>query len=216
MPSRADDPALKVGFADNHFVMAPGGGGTAEVTADVIYLTMSVRNVGSGIAVLDGWRVDPERQLDRIAQLGRPPLESFRRLSRDIYIASGDVGFWQGAFRDPSEPEFADVGGRIAAPERILIDLLYGDHQGSQRIVSRFSCRRVATAAGLRPLRSTGTSTAPTLADDVRACCQRRLGVVGAGVDLLAKHRQSCLPSEAISITVRREMGSSRRNASPH
>jgi hypothetical protein len=139
MPSRANDPPLKVGFADNHFVMAPGGGGTAEVTDDAIYLTMSVRNVGSGIAVLHGWRVEPERQLERIAQLDRPPLDSFRRLSRDLYIASGDVGFWQGAFRDPSEPEFADVAARIAAPERVLIDLLYGDHQGSQRIVSRFS-----------------------------------------------------------------------------
>jgi len=139
MPSRTDDLPLKVGFADDHFVMAPGGGGTAEVTEDAIYLTMSVRNVGSGIAILHGWRVEPERQLERIAQLARPPVETFRRLSRDIYIAAGDVGFWQGAFRDQSEPEFADVRGRISAPERLIIDLLYGDHQGSQRVVSRFS-----------------------------------------------------------------------------
>jgi hypothetical protein len=139
MPSRAEDAPLKIGFADDHFVMAPGSGGTAEVADDAIYLTMSVRNVGSGIAVLHGWRVEPERQLERLAQLDRPPLESFRRLSRDLYIAAGDVGFWQGAFRDRSEPEFADVRGWIMAPERIIIDLLYGDHQGSQRVVSRFS-----------------------------------------------------------------------------
>src|SRR6266851_1341807 len=55
MPSRQDDPPLKVGFVDNHHVMTPGGGGTAEVTDDAVYLTMSVRNVGSGIAVLHGW-----------------------------------------------------------------------------------------------------------------------------------------------------------------
>src|ERR1700730_1924266 len=100
MPSRAEDAPLKVGFADDHFVMAPGSGGTAEVTDDAIYLTMSVRNVGSGIAVLHGWRVDPERQLDRLARADRPPLESFRRLSRDIYIAAGGVGVWRGAVRD--------------------------------------------------------------------------------------------------------------------
>jgi hypothetical protein len=119
--------------------MAPAGGGTAEVTDDVIYLTMSVRNVGSGIAVLHGWRVAPERQLEQIALQDRPPLEHFRRLTRDLYIASGDVGFWQGAFRDSSDPEFADVRERITAPERIIIDLLYGDHQGNQRLISRFS-----------------------------------------------------------------------------
>ena len=139
MPSRAEDAPLKVGFADDHFVMAPGGAGTAEVTDDAIYLTMSVRNVGSGIAVLHGWRVEPERQLDLLAQLDRPPLESFRRLSRDLYIAAGDVGFWQGAFRDRSEAEFTDVRGRISAPDRLIIDVLYGDHQGRQRIVTRFS-----------------------------------------------------------------------------
>jgi hypothetical protein len=139
MPSRAEDPPLKVGFADNHFVMTPSGGGTAEVADDAIYLTMSVRNVGSGIAVLHGWRIEFERDMDRIAHLDRPPLEEFRRLSRDLYIAAGDVGFWQGAFRDPSEPEFALVRGRITDPERIFVDLLYGDHQGRQRVITRFS-----------------------------------------------------------------------------
>jgi hypothetical protein len=139
MPSRTEDHPLKVGFADNHFVMSPGGGATAEVTDDVLYFTMSVRNVGSGIAVLHGWRVEPERQLDQIAHQDRPPLELFRRLSRDLYIAAGDVGFWQGAFRDRSQAEFTDVRERIMAPERIFIDVLYGDHQGRQRIVTRFS-----------------------------------------------------------------------------
>jgi hypothetical protein len=139
MPSREDDPALKVGFADNHFVMTPGGGGTAELGEEAIYLTMSLRNVGNGIAVLDGWRIEPERSLERIGRLGRPPLDGFRRLSRDIYIAAGEVAFWQGAFRDQSEPEFTDVRDRITARERMIIDLLYGDHQGGQRVISRYS-----------------------------------------------------------------------------
>jgi hypothetical protein len=139
MPSREDDPPLKVGFADNHFVMTPGGGATAEVGDDVIYLTISLRNVGNGIAVLHGWRLEPERSLEKIGRGDRPPLDEFRRLSRDIYIAAGDVEFWQGAFRDQSEPEFADARDRITARERMIIDLLYGDHQGGQRVVSRYS-----------------------------------------------------------------------------
>jgi len=139
MPSRPEDPPLKVGFADNHFVRTPGGGGTAEVTDDAIYLTMSVRNAGYGIAVLHGWRIEPSREPSELAQAARPPLDSFRRLTRDLYVAAGDVGFWQGAFRDLAEPEYADVSARVTARERVFIDLLYGDHQGGQRIISRFS-----------------------------------------------------------------------------
>jgi hypothetical protein len=136
MPSRLDDAPLKVSFADNHVAIAPGGGGTAEVTDGAIYLTMSVRNVGNGIAVLDGWRVELSSD---IAHSELPPLDTFRRLTRDIYVASGDVAFWQGAYRDPSEPEFAEVGGLIMARERVIVDLLYADHQGGQRVISRFS-----------------------------------------------------------------------------
>jgi hypothetical protein len=138
MPSRTEDPPIKVGFGDDHFVLTPGGGGTAEVTDTAIYLTMSVRNADSGIAVLHGWRVEPSREL---GQAGRPALDGFHRLTRDLYIAAGDVAFWQGALRDPAEPEFDDIGGRIMAPERMAVDLLYGDHQGSQRVISRFVLR---------------------------------------------------------------------------
>jgi hypothetical protein len=63
------------------------------VTDDAIYLTMSVRNVGSGMAVLHGWRVELSRDVTRA---DRPELDAFRRLTRDLYIASGDVAFWQG------------------------------------------------------------------------------------------------------------------------
>jgi len=47
-------PAQKVGIGDDPFVLAPGGGGSAEPTDTAIYLTMSIRNAGSGIAVLHG------------------------------------------------------------------------------------------------------------------------------------------------------------------
>jgi hypothetical protein len=136
MPSRPEDAPIKVGFVDNHFVLTPGGGGTAEVTDAAVYLTMSLRNVGSGIAVLHGWRVELSRDL---AQGGHPPLDSFRRLTRDLYVAAGDVAFWQGAYRDLTEPGVADITARITARERLVIDVLYGDHQGGQRVISRFS-----------------------------------------------------------------------------
>jgi hypothetical protein len=136
MPSRLEDPPVKVGFADNHFVRTPGGGGTAEVSEKAIYLTMSLRNVGNGIAVLHGWRPEPSSGLGAV---DRPPLEEFHRLTRDLYIAVGDVAFWQGALRDPNEPEFADLADKIAAGERVVIDVLYGDQHGGQRVISRFS-----------------------------------------------------------------------------
>jgi hypothetical protein len=139
MPSRPADPPLKVTFADDHYVVTPGGGGTAEVTDDAIYFTMSVRNAGAGVAVLHGWRVEPATDTRELSGAPRPPLEDFRRLTRDLYVAAGDVSFWQGAFRDPDERGFADVSARITARERVVIDLLYGDHQGGQRMVSRFT-----------------------------------------------------------------------------
>jgi hypothetical protein len=136
MVSRSEDPKLKVGFADNHFVQLPGGSATAEVTDDVIYLTMSVRNVGNGMAILHGWRVELTNELSGMA---RPDVDGFHRLTRDLYVAVGDVSFWQGAYRDPTDPEFAAVGARITERQRILLDFLYGDHLGGQRVVSRFS-----------------------------------------------------------------------------
>jgi hypothetical protein len=136
MTSRAGDATLKVGFADNHFVELPGGSATAESIDDAIYLTMSVRNVGNGMAVLHGWRIELSRDLSGMT---RPDVEAFHRLTRDLYVAAGDVSFWQGAYRDPSEPEFSEVSERIVGRERLMLDILYGDHQGGQRVVSRFS-----------------------------------------------------------------------------
>ena len=138
MPSRPEDAPIKISFVDDHHVLAPGGGGTAEATDDALYLTMSLRNAGTGIAVLHGWRVELSEDL---AQAEIPSLESFHRLTRDLYLASGDTGFWQGAYRDPGEPEFGAVAERITVRERIAIDLLYGDFQGGQRVISRFLLR---------------------------------------------------------------------------
>ena len=136
MPSRLEDPAQKVGFADNHFVRVAGSSGTIEVDDAAVYLTMSLRNAGTGIAVLHGWRLEPSLDL---GQAGRPPIESFRRLTRDLYLPAGEVGFWQGAIREQDDDDRDLVEKRLADRERIVIDVLYGDHLGGQRVVSRFS-----------------------------------------------------------------------------
>jgi hypothetical protein len=136
LPSRQGDEPLKVGFADNHWVRVAGGAGTVEVTDDAVYLAMSLRNAGNGIAVLDGWRIE------RAAGFGlaeRPELTDFRHLTRDLYIASGDVYFWQGAIRDRQDPARQVIADRLAAGDRIVIDLLYSDQHGGQRVISRFS-----------------------------------------------------------------------------
>ena len=96
-----------------------------------------MRNVGSGIAVLHGWFFFPS--LRRGVKEGPAPLEDFHRLTRDLYIASGDVGFWQGSFRDPDSEEFAQAREAIEANQPFTVDLLYGDHAGGQRTVSRFA-----------------------------------------------------------------------------
>jgi hypothetical protein len=134
-PSRPEDAPIKVTFIDEHFVLLPGGGGTAEVTDDAIYLTMSVRNVGSGIAVLHGWRTDVPQDPNNVA---RPAVDSFRRLTRDLFVASGDVSFWQGVYRDPREPAFLETRDLVEGRERFIVDLLYGDYTGGQRMISRF------------------------------------------------------------------------------
>lgn len=144
MPSRLEDPAQKVGFADEHFVVVPGGGGSAEVTDSAIYLVMSVRNAGNGIAVLHGWRFHPDFNPGR----ENSPLRDFRRLTRDIYVAAGDVGFWQGAFREPATPEFAEAAAAITERRRLVIELLYGDHEGGQRTISLFSLQPRSDGTG--------------------------------------------------------------------
>lgn len=136
LPSRFQDVEEKVGFQDGRWFKIPGGRGFAEVDGDVIYLGMSLRNVGTGIAVLHAWHLIVDRELN---PQGPPDEEEFRRLTRDLYIPVGDTGFWQGALRDPSEDAFAEAAEAIKDGKPLTLDVLYGDHEGGQRVVSRFT-----------------------------------------------------------------------------
>jgi hypothetical protein len=134
MPSRLQDAAQKVFFVDGKYVVAAGGGAAVEIDQDVIYLAISLRNAGSGIGVLHGWRFQAGRQ----HREGHPDLADFRMLTRDIYLPPSDIGFWQGAFRDPDDPVRESAVQAIKDGEPMTVDVLYGDHEGGQRAISRF------------------------------------------------------------------------------
>ena len=102
-----------------------------------MYLVIALRNVGSGIAVLHGWHFYPERDLS--PEFGATALDDFTRLGRDLYVPPNDDGFWQGAFRDRRSAEFAAATAALRARRPVMVDLLYGDHEGGQRMISRYS-----------------------------------------------------------------------------
>jgi hypothetical protein len=132
-----DDPQQKIRWGDDHWARLDGGRAVVdEGEDDVIYLAASLRNVGQGIAVIQGWRVEPDATM---RPMPRPDVESFRPQGRDLYVPAGDVSFWQAGLRDPNDPDRPEVLAAIHNRQVLLVDLLYGDHEGGQRTISRFS-----------------------------------------------------------------------------
>lgn len=135
--ARLDDVSQKIGFAqEGEWLRVDGGHGAVRVDDGAILLAMSIRNVGQGIAVLHGWRVWTVDREELSADA--PDLAGFTRLTRDIFVPAGDIGFWQGTYRDPATEEFAAVRRAVQERRRIAIDVLYGDVEGGQRAVTRF------------------------------------------------------------------------------
>jgi hypothetical protein len=138
IPSREDDPPERIMFVEGHWVTVEGHGAVVELLDGRIYLAMGVRNGGAGLAVIHGWRAVPH-ELGTPMPQERPDLEEFRRQTRDLYIPVGASGFWQGAMRDPSDPSHAALAAAARDGALVLIDLLYGDQEGGQRAIARFS-----------------------------------------------------------------------------
>src|SRR5947209_13799476 len=86
--SRLDDPLQKIMFVERKWVRALGSRGVAEIENGVVYLAISLRNVGSGIAVCQGWTARGGFITSRDA-LSHLPLEEFRTQTRDLFIAGG-------------------------------------------------------------------------------------------------------------------------------
>jgi hypothetical protein len=139
MSSRFQDPEQKIQFLEGRLLKVAGGLATLEVGDGAVYMVISVRNVGTGLAVMHGWHVEVTDQ----PRQTHPPLEDFTAQTRDIYVASGDIGFWQGALRDPATAQFKAVAAAVEAGDPIMLSILYGDWEGGQRVISLFTLRHV-------------------------------------------------------------------------
>ncbi len=137
-PSRLEDPVQKIMFVEGHWVAAEGGHAAAEQVDGVVYLAMSLRNVGAGIGVCRAWRVRPNVR-GQADSAERPNEDEFRGQVRDLYVPAGDIGMWQGALRNPDDELRARVAEAIDAGEPLWLDLLYSDQVGHQRTISRFA-----------------------------------------------------------------------------
>jgi hypothetical protein len=120
MSSRLQDPEQKIQFLEGRLLRVTGGGATLEVADRVVYMVISVRNVGTGLAVMHGWQVEAGGQ----PQPAHPPLEDFTTQTRDIYVAAGDIGFWQGALRDPATARFKAVAAAVEAGDPMMLSVL--------------------------------------------------------------------------------------------
>jgi hypothetical protein len=133
--ARPQDPAQKVGFIDDHWLVLRDGLAAVQESAENLYLAIPLRNVASGLAVLHGWHILTERIG---ADTPATPIEAFHRLTRDLYVPAGDVSFWQAALRDTGNPQYEPLRDAIRARSAIFVDVLYGDHEGGQRTITRF------------------------------------------------------------------------------
>jgi len=132
--SRTTDPPMKLVWSDSHFIRLDGGRAYVNKTDDVIYLALALRNAGTGMAIVHGW--DPRE--DVFDSPDHHDLPAFRRQGMDIYIPSGEPGYWEAAIRELDDPTCRWLGPAIDARRSFAIDLLYGDQEGGQRVVSRF------------------------------------------------------------------------------
>ncbi|HEY2141589.1 MAG TPA: hypothetical protein VGG98_05980 [Solirubrobacteraceae bacterium] len=133
--ARPQDPAQKVGYADDHWLVLRDGMAAVQEAEGNLYLSIPLRNVASGLAVLHGWHVLTQRAT---ANTPPTPVEDFRRLGRDLYVPAGDVSFWQAALRDTDDSLYQPLRDSIQARAPMSIDILYGDHEGGQRTITRF------------------------------------------------------------------------------
>lgn len=147
IPSREDDPVERVRFGDARTLTVPGHGAALEVGDGNVYMALALRNGGAGLAVLHGWQAS----VPSVKQIpNRPDPEDFHRQQLDLYIPAGDTGFWQGAVRDDDHPHMSALRAAEQSGERIVIDVLYGDHEGGQRTIARFGVTTDGDTEGRR------------------------------------------------------------------
>src|ERR1700722_226887 len=136
-PSRLEDPVQKIMFLEGNWVSASGGRAAVDLIDGSVYLAISLRNVGSGMAVCQGWALRPGGG-SPVNIPAHAALEDFRLQSRDLYIPAGDIGMWQGALRNPDDQVRAGAADAIEAGQSVTVEVLYSDQVGLQRTISRF------------------------------------------------------------------------------
>jgi hypothetical protein len=149
IPSREADPTERVRFGDGTFLNIAGHGAAAEQHDGRIHMGIGLRNGGAGLGVILGWRA--RTQAGEEARTGKPivglnaemptpSLADFRRQQLDLYIPASETGYWQGGLYDPEEPGYREVMDALQSGGGVIyIDLLYGDHEGGQRTITRFA-----------------------------------------------------------------------------
>jgi hypothetical protein len=138
-PSRVTDPPETVRFGEGRMVSVEGGMAAVERDGENYYFVIPLRNVGTGLAVLHSWHV---AALQPRADSGHAEPEEFRAQVIDLYVPAGDTGFWQGAVRGSDDPFREGLREAFLAGGMFTVDLLYGDHEGGQRTISRFVLTR--------------------------------------------------------------------------
>src|SRR6185369_3708209 len=58
IPTHEDDPEQAVRFGDGVLVHVRGHAGAIELRSENLYIAISVRNGGNGLALIQGWRVE--------------------------------------------------------------------------------------------------------------------------------------------------------------
>ena len=151
-----------------HWISVGGGRAVAEHRGNVIYLVMSVRNVGAG-----------HRRCSRAGRRVRRSLRGRRAtrprgrrapLSRDLYVPAGDIGIWQGALRDPDHEQHGALRDVIDAPSSRSRSSCSTPTTSAGSARSRASRSRPrATRAGWPRSAATSTSTVRARAEPGRA-----------------------------------------------
>jgi hypothetical protein len=139
-------------WGDGRWTKVEGGRGLAEIENEVVYLAASLRNVADGMAVLQAWHAEGGNVgaptpgpnsgplwSEPAVSLQHPELDEFRRQGRDLYVPAHDVSYWQGALRNPNERGYETVRRAIHEHDMITLHLMYSDHEGGQRVISRFT-----------------------------------------------------------------------------
>jgi hypothetical protein len=134
--SRLEDPVQKIMFGDGRWVRVAGSRAVAEADGDTVYLAASLRNAGTGMAVLQSWIVRP--QGDRLGRDPTPHSEHRAQL-RDLYVPGNDIGMWQGRVRPSEGANSEPVLAAVRAREPLALELAYSDNVGGQRTISRFN-----------------------------------------------------------------------------